>query len=263
MNFSMNIINKNNRMKLFCLAVVAMLAVVGTVYVATEDSDQSDATTYTLTITYDANGGTGAPSAQSTTSTSTSYNFTVSSTIPTRSGYTFLGWSITASATSSSTLPGTVDTIYTSYSTVTLYAVWQSIVPPITTCTLLFDANGGSGAPASETVTSSTQNYSFPIPYTVPTYSGHKFLGWSVTASATSPSKFPGEVTLISTSNSTFTLYAVWEEITLNTISFNGNLGTGVVSDMSIMSDVSIQLPTFGFTKTGYYLSSWNTAADG
>ena len=49
---------------------------------------------YTNTLTYDANDGTGAPAKQtaSVTYPNTSYEFTLSTTVPTRLGYTFAGW---------------------------------------------------------------------------------------------------------------------------------------------------------------------------
>lgn len=85
----------------------------------------SNPPTYSFTLRYNANGGSGAPSSQSTTSSSTaSRSFTISSTIPTRKGYRFLGWSTNSNATSPSYQPG--GTISVSYnSTVTLYAVWK------------------------------------------------------------------------------------------------------------------------------------------
>ena len=77
----------------------------------------------TYTLTYNANGGTNAPASQTGVSTSGSYTFTVSSSIPTRVGYTFLGWSTSSTATSASNLPGSS---YTATSTsATLYAVWK------------------------------------------------------------------------------------------------------------------------------------------
>ncbi len=72
-------------------------------------------TTYTLT--YNANGGSGAPSSQSGSST-----YTVSYTTPTRSGYTFLGWSTSSSSSYATYDAG--DTI-TLTSNTTLYAVWE------------------------------------------------------------------------------------------------------------------------------------------
>lgn len=69
-------------------------------------------------VKYDANGGSGAPSDQ------TKYfgvDLKLSSTKPTRSGYTFLGWA-TSSGGSVVYQPG--DT-YTANSSVTLYAQWS------------------------------------------------------------------------------------------------------------------------------------------
>lgn len=49
------------------------------------------------TITYDANGGTGGPgtqylSGETTSSSGANISFTIPSSVPTRSGYTFAGW---------------------------------------------------------------------------------------------------------------------------------------------------------------------------
>ena len=76
-------------------------------------------TANTYTVAYNANGGTGAPSNQ------TKYHgsaLTLSTTKPTRNGYTFLGWATSASATSAEYQPGGS---YTKDQSVTLYAVWK------------------------------------------------------------------------------------------------------------------------------------------
>ncbi|MBQ9986683.1 MAG: InlB B-repeat-containing protein [Oscillospiraceae bacterium] len=70
------------------------------------------------TINYNANGGSGAPAAQTATKGS---KITLSSTIPTRSGYTFMGWATSSSATAVEYYPGTT---YTVTGNATLYAVW-------------------------------------------------------------------------------------------------------------------------------------------
>ena len=78
-------------------------------------SDMPQATVYTLT--YNANGGSGAPSKQ----TGNGY-VTISNTKPTRSGYTFLGWVTTASATSAQYGAGSLINLDKN---IALYAVWQ------------------------------------------------------------------------------------------------------------------------------------------
>lgn len=75
---------------------------------------------YKYTIAYNANGGNGAPSSQTKTS---GVDLTLSSTIPTRFGYTFGGWRTSSSSTSYSYLPGGT---YTSDTSRTLYAIWKN-----------------------------------------------------------------------------------------------------------------------------------------
>ena len=172
---------------------------------------------YTCYLYYDANGGSGAPSTQSYTGTSTSnHSFTVSSTTPTKSGYTFLGWSTSPSATSASYSGGS--SISVGYnSSKTLYAVWQQNTTYYSK--LFYDANGGSGAPSTQSVSGSYSSnpgsYSHTISSTVPTRSGYTFLGWSTNSSATSPSYNGGNsisVSYSTSSSSGTTLYAVWQQ---------------------------------------------------
>ena len=165
---------------------------------------------------YNANGGSGAPSTQSdsiyASSASGSKSFTISSTKPTKSGYTFLGWSTSSGASSASYQPGSA--ISVSYgSSKTLYAVWEQTKY---TSTLNFSANGGSGAPSSLTDThTSTSAHTFTISSTKPTKSGFVFLGWSESSTATSASYQPGS-TISVAYNGTKTLYAVWQTAQLD-----------------------------------------------
>ena len=93
------------------------------------------------TVSYSANGAnvSGTPSAQTKWYGET---LTLSSTRPTRTGYTFAGWA-TSSGGSVAYQPGGS---YTANSAATLYAKWTPI-----SVTLSYNANGGSGAPASQT----------------------------------------------------------------------------------------------------------------
>lgn len=75
------------------------------------------------TVSYNANGGSGAPGSQTKW-----YNeeLTLSSTVPTRTGYTFQGWATTSNATSATYAKGAK---YTANSGATLYAVWKVVAP--------------------------------------------------------------------------------------------------------------------------------------
>ena len=70
-------------------------------------------------ITYNANGGSGAPSSQAVFAT---YSYNLSSSSPSRTGYTFKGWATSSSATTAQYQPGASVTISGNLS---LYAVWQ------------------------------------------------------------------------------------------------------------------------------------------
>lgn len=76
-------------------------------------------TTNTYTVSYNANGGSGAPSNQIKTHGIT---LTLSSTIPSRDGYNFVGWGTSSTSTSPSYQPGSS---YTANSAITLYAIWE------------------------------------------------------------------------------------------------------------------------------------------
>ena len=143
----------------------------------------------TYTLTYNANGGSNPPSAQSG---STSY--TISSTKPTKSGYSFLGWAKSSSATSASYTAG--DKITLTANT-TLYAVWSK-----NTCKVSFILEDGTTY-TSKTITKGNSIGSLPTP----TKSGYEFVGWD-TQSNTSLAR----VTASSTFSSDTKLYAKWSD---------------------------------------------------
>lgn len=76
----------------------------------------------TYSVTYNANEGSGAPSAQTKTYGKA---LTISSTVPTRSGYTFKGWSTSSTATTATYQPGAT---YNTDANLALYAVWEQDV---------------------------------------------------------------------------------------------------------------------------------------
>ncbi len=201
----------------------------------------------TYTINYNANGGSGAPSSQ------TKYygtNITLSSTVPTRSGYTFLGWASSSTATTATYQPGST---FSSNSAITLYAVWSA-----NTYTISYNANGGSGAPSSQTKYYGTN---ITLSSTVPTRSGYSFLGWASSSTATTATYQPGSTY---SSNSAITLYAVWtQNVVLSSISIYAmptkttyelgeSLNTAGLVIKLHYSDSSTSTITSGFTTSGF-----------
>lgn len=192
------------------------------------------------TITFYKNDGTN-------TVWSTNYAYADSMTAtmasaPTRTGYTFQGWSTSSSATSGYNAGSAVSV---SGST-TFYAIWK-----INTITVTYNANGGSGGPGSQTVNT---NSSFNINgSTYPTRNNYIFKGWSTSSSAKTATYKKGTTPSISTGTSNITYYAVWwPEFNFSTYSYselntligyiNNYLGKSIPT---ITSDYTLKLASY------------------
>ena len=107
-------------------------ATTSTWNINTSKSISSSATYYPIlkaniyTITYNANGGSGGPSSQSY-KYAPNGNIYLSSDKPSKTGYTFMGWSESSSATSASYSPGQWWGTHNA-NNYTLYAVWKKTV---------------------------------------------------------------------------------------------------------------------------------------
>ena len=74
---------------------------------------------------------------------------------------------------------------------------------------MIYDANGGTGAPGTETSGKTTNtSYTFTVSNTKPTRENYTFLGWADTADATAAQYNAGNEITVS---GTKTIYAVWE----------------------------------------------------
>ena len=192
-------------------------------------------------IEFDANGGSGAPEAQTKT-----YGepLNLSSTVPTREGYRFLGWATSSTATSAQYQPGES---YTEEDDATLYAVWARVY------TISYDANGGSGAPASQTKIHGT---ALTLRSTSPTRSGYRFLGWATSSDATAAQYQPGGRY---TEEADVTLYAVW--IRVYTVSYNANGGSGAPASQTKTHGTALTLSSTRPTREGYDFLGWATSS--
>lgn len=144
-------------------------------------------------ITYNANGGSGAPGQQTKWAGT---NITLSSTKPTRTGYSFQGWA-TSSGGSVAYAAGAT---YSANASVTLYAVWKA-----NTYAVKYNANGGSGAPSQQT---KTYGVALTLSSTKPTRTNYNFKGWGTSSGSTTVAYAAGASY---TSNAAITLYAIWE----------------------------------------------------
>ena len=186
------------------------------------------------TVTYDANGGDGGTSAIENFGSDA---IAQAPTTLSRSGYNFLGWAVTNSASSALSS-------YSVTGTVTLFAVWSPITYSVT-----YDANGGDGG------TSAIENFGSDAIAQAPTTlsrSGYNFLGWAVTNSASSA--------LSSYSvTGTVTLFAVWSPITYSvTYDLGGGDGT-LPTQGPLMQGATFDIASSaGLSWTGYTFSYWS-----
>ena len=142
------------------------------------------------------------------TTAAESYQIDVNKGKPTRDRYKFDGWADTANATTASYFGGELITLTKDNPTKTIYAVWKPIFE------LHYNANGGTGAPDSQTYTAlsatSTQA-TFTVPNQTPTKEGYTFKGWADSAAATTAQYQPGGPIAVKHTDSPKTVYAVWE----------------------------------------------------
>lgn len=147
--------------------------------------------------------------------------------------------------------------------------------------TVSYNANGGSGSMADQTV--QDKNTAVTLRKNTFTYNNNKFIGWhayrntdgkrygynsSGTEGWYNSSSLASYVTFSDQQTVTnlcgpyggkVTMYAQWE----STISYNANGGSGSMSAQTVIPGQSVNLNENEFTRSGYTFDSWNTKADG
>lgn len=167
-------------------------------YVSASTTYTLNAVTWEWTVSYNANGGSGdiyTDYVQYKSAYTTRANWFK------RTGHTFAGWNEAANGSGTSwtnyiNKPWT----WTYTKSITLFAQWK-----INTYTVSYNANGGSGAPGSQT---KTFGQALTLSGTKPTRPNYAFKGWSTNKSAVSAEYTAGGSYY---TDSSVTLYAVWE----------------------------------------------------
>nr|MCR5636196.1 InlB B-repeat-containing protein [Clostridiales bacterium] len=205
--------------------------------VAADSTIYANWTPIVYNITYTLNGGTVA-TANPTTYTVETPTFTLNN--PTRTGYTFKGW--TGTGLTSATTTVTVTKGSTGNRSYT--ANWTPIVYNIT-----YTLNGGTVATANPT-TYTVETPTFTL--NNPTRTGYTFNGWTGTGLTSATTTVT--VTKGSTGNRSYT--ANWTPIVYN-ITYTLNGGTVATANPTTYT---IETPTFTLnnpTKTGYTFNGW------
>ena len=173
-------------------------------------------------------------------------SLTLSSTAPTRNGYSFLGWS-TSNDTSVEYQAGAA---YTANASVTLYAVWEANKYSVT-----YNANGGSNAPSAQT---KIHDVELKLSDVIPVKTGYTFAGWATTFDATVAVYQAGDVYNV---ESDATLYAVWN-VNTYTVTYDANGGSDAPSAQTKTYEIALTLSNAAPNKTGYTFVGWATSAN-
>lgn len=200
------------------------------------------------TLVFNANGGSGSMSNMTVATDSTAK---LTSNAFTKAGYTFKGWA-TSKGGSVVYTDGASYTMGTN-SSYTLYAVWEA-----NNNTLVFNANGGTGSMPNMTIaTDSTAK----LTSNAFTKDGYTFIGWAISKDGSV--KYSNGASYTMGTESTYTLYAVWEK-NINGLIFNGNGATsGSMSSVEIATGDTVSIPNNSFIRNGYTFIGWSTSANG
>ena len=232
--------------------IIVLTSIIGFVTAACDSPTSSDGGTpangiITYTLNFEPNGGTGGnPPASKKAQGGDSVTLPGNTGNMTKENAVFGGWNTKADGTGT---PYSAGSDYTMPNKdTTLYAKWND-ANIIHTYTVIFDANGGSGAvPAAIT---QQAGYWFYLPGQFGlSKSGCDFGGWNTSIDGAGTNYSPG---VIYTITGDITLYARWNEI--YTVSFNSNGGSNVDSQ-SVVSGQTANQPTDPVLD-GYIFEGW------
>ena len=172
-------------------------------------------TANTYTVSFNANGGSGTQSSMTKTGGQ-------SLTLPSTTTFTYTGkhitaWRLNSASGTSYALGGS----YTTNSAAAFYANWV-----YNTYSIKFNANGGSGTMANESMTYGTAK---ALTANTFTREGYRFLGWATSASGSVVYTDGQSVNNLTTTNEgTVNLYAVWQSAGIR-VKYNGSWVDGQV----------------------------------
>ena len=171
-----------------------------------------------------------------------SQSFTLTVTKSTTGGTAYLLAGITSS--------GNQNTGYISYGQYKTFTV-----DALASYNVTYNANGGSGAPATQ---KKYYGQTLTLSSTKPTRTNYVFKNWNTASGGTGTTYNPGASY---TSNAALTLYAQW--YAPYTVTYNANGGTGGPTTQMKVYNTNLTLTTSQPTRSGYAFVKWNTASDG
>lgn len=136
------------------------------------------------------------------------------------------------------------------------------------TYTLHYEANGGSGAPPDQTMTSTEMNVGIPVSNIVPIREGYLFEGWGNTASGPVVYRAGEYALVVQGRTNTKTIYAIWTpyEKTKYTVTYTDGVDDSeIFPDQQYTVEENADTPSFNGTpaRTGYTFEGWDPEVAG
>lgn len=135
----------------------------------------------------------------------------------------------------------------------TMSAVVGYTIPALAYYLVSYNANGGSGAPGSQTKWYGT---TLVLSTIKPTRTGYAFQGWATSASGSVAYAAGGSYT----GNAAITLYAVWKANTY-AVTYDANGGTDAPANQTKTFGTNLTLSTITPTRTNYNFLGWGISA--
>lgn len=246
----------------------------------TPSTSPSPAPVVKATLNYDGNGAgvTNVPPSESKdVEPNTFAEFTVSSTVPERAGYTFKGWNTKADGSGASYSAGATVKVFAGTSE-TLYAQWDDDKQE---ATLVFGPNAGTDtvdnmpSDMTDTPKAGETSVAFPIPTTIPTREGCEFKHWN-TKDDDSGDTYERGATINVPVGTTGTLYAIWGDKNPDTdlletkLIYDANATDAVNVNPAVVTqnvargeNAKFTVTSAGPTRDGYTFTGWSDTADG
>ena len=204
-------------------------------------------------LRYNVNGGAGAPATQLCQSYFGTCDFVIAANIPTKEGYEFKGCTINGDE-SKIYAPGSSVKSTSTDETLTLFAAWAEIK----TYTLMYDINGGSGAPEIQACKSASGACKFIITGVTPSKKSAVFDGWM----RGEESYMAGNEIVVTETNTI--LLAKWNPIYNFTLTYTAEEGTENLPDAqkceTTMGSCTFIVSTKEPTREGYIFLGWRWA---
>ncbi|MFV0401730.1 MAG: InlB B-repeat-containing protein [Oscillospiraceae bacterium] len=183
-------------------------------------------------------------------------SITVSTSSPTRTGYTFKNWNTKADGTGTPYAKGSTVSFTQANKTVILYAQWD--VDSSYNIAIDFVLNNQPNGTGSVTAQQKNVGQKVTKPgASAVTYPGHTLEGWYTTSTFQSGSKWDFDTALTATPK-TITLYANWQYDASQkfTVTFDPNGGSPAPANQSVSYDSLVTSPTAPIN-SGYKLKGW------